>query len=66
MSFSASKSKTVKTVRTPKSEKKTKKGSETPLRVDDFLSSQHFGSQIEVGWDCNSPDALRNIQRCEY
>ncbi|XP_045187407.2 uncharacterized protein LOC123545160 isoform X2 [Mercenaria mercenaria] len=35
---------------------------QTPGR-DDVLCSQHFDSQMVVGWDCNSPDTLRGIKR---
>ena len=51
-------------LKTPKQERK--KDVDTPLRVEDLRCSQHFGSQIDVTWECNSPDALRNLQRCKY
>ncbi|XP_060556768.1 uncharacterized protein LOC132717342, partial [Ruditapes philippinarum] len=35
---------------------------QTPGR-DDVICSQHFDSQMVVGWDCNSPDTLRGIKR---
>ena len=53
-------------LKTPKQERKKDVHVDTPLRVEDLRCSQHFGSQIDVTWECNSPDALRNLQRCKY
>lgn len=57
-------------VKTPKvkSFRNSKTVVNTPGRVntpgkDDFLLSQHFDSQVVVGWDCNSPDTIRGIKR---
>ncbi|KAL3874954.1 hypothetical protein ACJMK2_037902 [Sinanodonta woodiana] len=47
-------------MKTPKT--KSRAEAVTPLR-DDIMCSQHFDSQADVGWDCNSPDTLRHIQR---
>ncbi|KAL4237424.1 hypothetical protein ACF0H5_002141 [Mactra antiquata] len=50
---------------TPKNKiKKIQKAiTHTPGGRDDLLCSQHFDSQVVVGWDCQSPDTLREIKR---
>lgn len=35
-------------------------------KEDLFMCSQPADSQIDVRWDCNSPEALLQFKRCEF